>query len=258
MMKTNNQLKKMSRWGVSKYIPMAFICVVAGIFFSSCHSWLHDHHHSNPLYWSYGVVHKTDSLVSISTDKGNKLYPNTSFKNMIKDGERYMLEYFIVNRVEPEAAMEVFEISVYDYFKVLTKDIIPFEEAISDSLGSDPVKVNHAWVANQYINFYFTYWGRNFNVKHMINLTQLPDVNEDGHIVMEFRHNAYGDPYTNQYRGMVSFPVESLVLPEGVDPSTVKLIIKYLSTNGEKSFEMDMNFSTEPDIEGGIENATLE
>ncbi len=78
--------------------------------------------------------------------------------------------------------------------EILTKDIIPYEESILDSIGNAPVKITKYWTAHGFLNFEFLYSGR-YHItetgRHMINLLLHPI--EDRKVKLEFRHNDFED-----------------------------------------------------------------
>lgn len=72
---------------------------------------------------------------------------------------------------------------VNDLQKLLTKPIVPYTEAISDSLGMDPIELPEYWIANDFITFRFFYAGG--AKEHMVNLTKHEELTADGKTLLE-------------------------------------------------------------------------
>lgn len=212
---------------VLKSLSLCIAFIGAGMFFTSCDDWLEN----DDKYrgWCYGVVSKDEKDVSIRTDKGNVLYPESARYHVgsLKDGERIMAEFFINSVLEKDPYK--YEIDLYSVQKILTKDIIPFSEDISDSLGLDPLRIECVWISNGFINFEFVYLGGKPGLKHMVNLALHPKNEDEDFYLLEFRHNAYEDPVMNKQYGLVSFPVSG-ILPLEMNEDDFKEIplkIKY-------------------------------
>lgn len=118
---------------------------------------------------------------------------------------------------------------------ILTKSIVPSLEDKNDEVyGTDPIDLTSIWIEDGYINFQFSaYFGG--NEKHFINLVQM---DETAPYELEFRHNAYHDPWTSTGWGLAAFRLNTLPDTNG---ETVKLKIKFKSYNGDKTYEIDYN-----------------
>ena len=72
----------------------------------------------------------------------------------------------------------------------------------------DPIELPEYWIANDFITFRFFYAGG--AKEHMVNLTKHEELTADEKILLEFRHNAYGDPENKSLYGYVSFPLKEV------------------------------------------------
>lgn len=129
-------------------------------------------------------------------------------------------------------------IRVNEIDSILTKSIVPSLGEENDSIyGKDAIDLDSKglWIEDGYITFQFkTYFGGG---KHFLNLVQMDETKP---YELEFRHNAFNDPKSSIGWGLVSFRLNTLPNTEG---KTVKLKVKYISYDGEKTYELDYNSS---------------
>lgn len=137
--------------------------------------------------------------------------------------------------------------SRYDYVvnvnwidSILTKPVVPTMATTKENdekYGTDPVDIVRDWVTvaeDGYLTLRFrTFWG---NTKtHYINLVS--GVNPKDPYELELRHNANGDPQARVGDALVAFKLKG-VLPD-TGGKTVKLTIKWKSTQGDKTVTFD-------------------
>lgn len=189
-----------------------------------------------PLYAAYGLVlnQQNSSFCTILLDDGNLLYPREAYFNpdKIKDSTRLYVNFNILK--ERDSSYEV-RITYAD--TILTKSILPYSEAILDSVGNAPIKITKSWFAHGFLNFEFMFAGRtNLNAyfPHMVNLLQYPT--ENNTLKFEFRHNDFGDYRDKIYIGVVSFPIQGIV--EGLEKPVGMEIKFHDSENTTRSIEM--------------------
>lgn len=180
-----------------------FLCLLPFIF-SSCKN------DDEPMYQSYGLLNKTgNDNVIITLDNGCLLYPQNAYFNTgkLKDSTRMYLCYNILEEQDSSASVNILLADT-----ILTKPILPYDETILDSVGNDPVKINHAWFAHGFLNLEFTFAARAYPTSehsHMINLLQCPSDNNK--LVFELHHNDFDDYRDKLYLGVVSFPITKIV-----------------------------------------------
>ncbi|MGM9768089.1 MAG: NigD-like protein [Candidatus Cryptobacteroides sp.] len=115
-------------------------------------------------------------------------------------------------------------------------------DADKEEFGEDPVELVKGWTVCEdgYLSLQFrAAWSRYGNVKHRVSLITGTDP-EDPYLVV-FRHDNCGDFPEVVADGYVSFRLSSLPDTKG---ETVKLKVKYLSTDGMKTVEFD--YKTRP------------
>lgn len=204
--------------------------LLTGIFFTSCDDWLDK---GKNRYLSYGVVHEeADNKISITTDKGSVLHPTSRHGiREMEENDRLIVKFTIDDVLAKEPP--TYSVDIYSVYKILTKDILPYAEEISDSLGLDPVRIDDGWIRNGFVTLQFVFQGGKPGLKHMINLVRHEEKPEDADVLLEFRHNAYEDPYVEKQYGVASFPVGGIFpgeAPEGKE--TLKVKIKYRGFRG--------------------------
>ena len=166
--------------------------------------------------------------------KGPVLYPSVSNVPVryLENNMRVYADFTILQDANPGSSVDHY-VRVNDLQKLLTKPIVPYTEAISDSLGMDPIELPEYWIANDFITFRFFYAGG--AKEHMVNLTKHEELTADGKTLLEFRHNAYGDPENKSLYGYVSFPLKEL-FNEVTD--SVQLHIKYKGFEEERTIDI--------------------
>ena len=75
---------------------------------------------------------------------------------------------------------------------ILTKDIIPLSEVDKDSIGNDLLDITKVWIAQGYLNVECRYYSLNSDNKHLLNMVY-HEVDDEGYICLEFKHNAFHD-----------------------------------------------------------------
>ncbi len=158
---------------------------------------------------SLGEVKEVNDDVVIALDNGQTLIPTYSIGNF-EDGERVAVTFSFEN--EDKDADE-FEADVHNIEEVLTKDVVELTPDNEAELGNNAIHVHEdeIWVAGKYLNIYFEYLGSGY-VSHFINLATDEEnkYDENGRLILTFKHNAYNDYMNYWFPGLVSFDLESL------------------------------------------------
>ncbi len=197
---------------IKNLIKHTLILVIVAATTTSC---LKDDGYSLDKFWiDYGVISGDNKSFTIVTDNGKVLFPSASAISLVnvKDSMRVIVNYTILGDA-PQSDLDYY-VKINGMQLVLKKDILTFEEAVSDSIGNDGLKINNVWLTPKYdlLNVEFQYPGSPYHA-HMINLVINPEnkVDEDGNIILELRHNKKGDPYTNPLlSGRASFDLRSI------------------------------------------------
>lgn len=222
------------RFAKKRYLFLSFIFIlILNILFSSCND---DGYSLNDFYGDYGVVHKTSDTYTIRTDHGAVLYPAASNvpSCYLQNNDRILVNFTILGDADTTSPYDYY-VKVNDVYKILTKNIVEYTPVISDSLGHDPVYLNDLWINNGFITFDFHFGGGQPGIKHMVNLTRHPLPTTDNRILLEFRHNAFNDAYTYNYRGLVAFPLYPI---EQAAQDSVRLRILYTGYEKEEAIDL--------------------
>lgn len=162
-------------------------------------------------------------------DNGKTLIPSNTIPRF-SDEERVAVNYSF-NESEGEA--DEFEANVYLVEDVLTKDVVPLTSDNMEELGNDPTHVceDDIWISGGYLNIFFEYYGSG-HVSHFINMTTNEDnkYDENGRLILTFKHNAYQDAIIYLYPGLVSFDMESLQEDE---EESIDFVVRVLNYDGD-------------------------
>lgn len=122
---------------------------------------------------------------------------------------------------------DTYDIRVKQLAKVLTKKPLSISEATGDAAVTDPIRISEFWYSGGYLNMYIIVpVKQDSKTRHLINLVY--DTAEDGSVIFELRHNAFGDIIDNIGSSLafggnyVSFPIV-----EAIGKDTAKIIIRY-------------------------------
>lgn len=93
---------------------------------------------------------------------------------------------------------------------ILTKDIISLSEVDKDSIGNDLLDITKVWIAQGYLNVECRYYSLNSDNKHLLNMVY-HEVDDEGYICLEFKHNAFHDYGTYARNGLISFKLDNVM-----------------------------------------------
>lgn len=163
---------------------------------------------SKTYYSSIGMLTiKTDSTI-IETDAGQRLWvKNPSIIGSdIKDKDRVLLDFIATNETLPTNIDYIIEITLIQ--KVLLKPVTILTPALEDSVGNDPIQVNSMWLAKDFLNLDFAFYGG--TAKHYIHLVRAEGALRTDTIDVEIRHNENEDTGSSGLYSFVSFDLTSL------------------------------------------------
>lgn len=178
---------------------------------------------------------------SLTLDDGTTLWPAAS--NMVyrpKADQRVFLNYTLLSG----------QTEFYDHYikvnyiqDILTKKVVDLTPSNEKEIGNDPIKILRLWEGDNYLNIHFGYNVGGGQVKHAINLVKnkLNAQSQAGDkIVLEFRHNANGDPEKYGENSYVAFDLKPFQT-EG--KTSVDFIIKVKDYDGEaKEYAVTYNY----------------
>jgi hypothetical protein len=188
----------------------------------------------NPEYYNVlGTIYRSnDSVLIISDDDDRLLVNNSGALTQIDENERLIAYFSLIEEPLPSGIDYV--IDVVDFSKVLFKPVIELTEEIADSIGNDPVRVESIWLAKDYMNVKFQFYGS--NAIHFINLTRAPGIIDSDTINLELRHNDNNDIQSYLKNGFVSFDLESL------QSESADSVILRVKAKGYDSYYFDKAF----------------
>lgn len=174
-------------------------------------------------------------------DEGIKVFPGdtTAIRSFQpKDGQRVFIGY-LKNEVE----IPGYEINgrIFTIENILTKEIIPLTAETADSIGDDRINVTTHSLTNEYLTIECQYFSsQNANKKHMLNLVENKTIDkeeEDGYILLEFRHNAFKDEPLKIGPSIVSFRLTHIA-EKMKEAKGVKVRVNTIN-DGVKSLQID-------------------
>lgn len=204
-----------------------------------------------PIYFGIGSIEKTGDTnldFVVNLDGGEILTPiNVYDDNIVEDGDRIIVEYIIIE----EQSTDNFDVSINNIDDILTKGVFQLTEDNNDSIGNDPIHTydENIWISSKHLNIIFEYYG--YSETHFINLVKPigePSYNEDGRLILEFRHNANGDYPNSVISGIVSFELESLRI---ADEESVDFVVRVKDYDDE-DYEFEGSYTFESTNESTV------
>lgn len=200
------------------------------------------------------IIMESETSYSILLDNGKKLWPAaTDHRYEAKNNQRAFVNYTLLSG----------EYNGYDHmvkvnaiWDILTKDIIKLTKENEEEIGNDPIKFNHIWIANDFLNidFMFNYGGIR---PHFINLVEneIDKLSEDDVVELEFRHNSYGSTNIDRLtEGLVSFNLKPL---QRSDANSINIRIKVKEFDKESTYDIEYEYSDESSKSAQTETPVL-
>ncbi len=134
----------------------------------------------------------------------------------IEEEKRIMMICDVLN--ETEGSRNEYDVRLTTYFPVLEKKAVTLDEATGEIDVQDPVHIDQLWFSGGYINMVIqTPVIPGSDTKHLVNLVY--SVNENGEYVLNFRHNAFGEVWSQEMDSKmalsggayVSFPIADII-----------------------------------------------
>lgn len=174
-------------------------------------------------YQTLGVLQKTEDSTIVEADNNTRLLVENSsnLPSTVKDDDRVFL-YFSFNDGPVPAGIDHL-IDIYSIEKVPVKPVFEMITYAEDSIGNDPLDVSGLWVAKDFMNLNFLFYGG--TKTHLINLVKYPGELSSDTIDLEIRHNDQDDNGSSYLAGFMSFDISSLQV-EGKDSVTLCLKAK--------------------------------
>lgn len=105
----------------------------------------------------------------------------------------------------------------------------------SESFGNDIIEITYASISNEHLNIEFNISGSNETIPHRISLllTENTQIDDEGLLEVELRHNKNSDNGDKLYWGIASFTLSSI--PEYSNANFKGFRIKYQSEDNTTS-----------------------
>jgi hypothetical protein len=161
--------------------------------------------------------------VRVLTDSGLLLefvgYP----RNFDYDEDKRVMMKYSVNEDGQETDEYDYLVDIYSIQEVRLKDIVELNAENRDTIGEDQIYIHDVWVSGDFLNVDFAFYGN--GEIHYINVVKDPEeqTGDASKIFLEIRHDGRDDPMKESFRGIMSFRLEPLQLP---DLNKVELIFK--------------------------------
>lgn len=189
---------------------------------------------TNAYYPTLGTVENTDPI-TIASDAYGTLMPNNP-EIFERNGSDSIGQRVFLNVIFPSSAngssFSVREVMVLDLYNVPTRsatDLRKAEEINLDVFGNDPVQITGSSISKEHLNIEFNFKGSGNTQTHdfTLLLTEETQLNADGMLPVELRHNAQSDTPVGWYWGVTSFTLKSI--PEYQQEKFKGFLIKYNS-----------------------------
>lgn len=186
-----------------------------------------------------GTVQKEDNnSFSLELDNGKKLFPmNPHYGYHLKENQRVFINYTLLSGEHNQFDHLV---KINDMWNILTKDVIDLTTANEDSIGNDPIKINHIWVGKDFLNidFLFNYGGVRPHAINLVKNKLNPELNENV-IELEFRHNSYESNNSRLVEGLVSFDLKPF---QREDSDQVSISVKVKDWDATATYDLTYKY----------------
>jgi hypothetical protein len=162
-----------------------------------------------PQYYSaLGVLSILNDSTIIETDDNERLLvlnranPGAGYSHH----DRVIADFSLAGGVKPSGIDYLINLERLE--KVLFKPVKVLTAENTDSIGNDPMDVRSIWLAKDFLNLNFGFYGG--NQTHYINLIRYPGEIPTDTVQLEIRHNDRDDSGYYALSGFVSFDLSSL------------------------------------------------
>lgn len=185
-------------------------------------------------YPTLGTVEDTEPITIASDTYGTliPINPEVFEKNGADSiGQRVFLNVVFSSDANNSSSKER-EVMVLNLYNVPTYTAIDLREAETtypDDFGNDPVQITGASISKEHLNIELNFKGSGNTHTHdfILLLTEDTQLNAQGMLPVELRHDAKSDAPTGWYWGVTSFTLESI--PEYQQEKFKGFTIKYNS-----------------------------
>lgn len=171
------------------------------------------------LYPTMGTVNNLSDY-SINSDLYGDVIPKNPdiIRSYEADsiGQRILVNINFPNAEDKDSKVNTGkEVTIYDLYKVLTKkadDLRLNNNEDKESFGNDLIEITYASISNEHLNIEFNISGSNETIPHRISLllTENTQIDDEGLLEVELRHNKNSDNGDKLYWGIASFTLSSI------------------------------------------------
>ncbi len=173
-----------------------------------------DDYYGNNYWTGFGFVHFEDDAGTsyyFTLDDSTELYPVNAYSlNSIEDSDRVLVNFTVVSEKNKGGEDGQYYVRLISVDKLLYKGILDITPSIEDSIGNDPVHVDHIWKSGKLLTLRLKFYG---NTKtHYINLVKDPGelTAEDQPVHLELRHNDNDDQRYYEMLAYVTFDLSAI------------------------------------------------
>jgi hypothetical protein len=209
-----------------------FVAVLSLVF--ACSKYENNYKNYQKSLGVYEITGEDAIDFQINLDNGNVVIPaeTSGYQSEYDDGDRVIVYYSKHSDETDSIDEQVINSEIHQIDKILTKEVITLTDEIADSIGNNAIHVHgeHIWISKNFLNIYFSYYGG--SQTHYVNMIKYPNdsLDDDGRMVLEFRHNNNNDYLNYVYDGLVSFDMNSL---QKHDIDSLPIVVKVIDYYGE-------------------------
>ena len=215
------------------YLYVAFTLIVLMPAFSSCTLDKYDDDLANlgsdistGTFSTLGTVIINDQEIAIESDLYGILIPENpeiiSSIDADSTGQRILAGFVFLDQSSQEGR----RIRIVDLlYKINTLPASDLRTLPEDNFGNDPLQITDVSISKKHLNIQYVYEGSK-HIQHGVNLvlTDQSELDANGLLPVEFRHDAYNDSPDQSMESIVSFTLESIAECQSADFKGFRII----------------------------------
>ena len=197
-----------------KYLLKFSLVTLITLGFFSCDLDDDDYNNSWGDCSGFGFVYLNEAAgtgYSVRMDDGSELFPDNNYsRDDLEDSDRVLVNYTITGEKQVSDNLKQYYADIVSVSKILYKGILDITPEIEDSIGNDPVHVDHVWKKDSLLTFRLEFYGN--VLTHYINLVKQPGelTADDQPIQLELRHNDNNDGKIYHMSAFVTFNLSAI------------------------------------------------
>lgn len=215
------------------YVIFLFFALIPA--FSACNEYDDDlaslgNNISTGTFSTLGTVMMNNQEITIESDLYGTLIPDNpeiiSSIDADSTGQRILAGFIFLSNPTNQSSLEGHDIRIVDLlYKVNTLPASDLRTLPEDNFGNAPLQITDASISKKHLNIQYLYEG-NKHVPHRVNLvlTAQSELDADGLLPVEFRHDACNDSPEQSMESIVSFTLESIAECQSPDFKGFRII----------------------------------